>query len=438
MNTVPDTSPETLWSGAHLATLSSGSAASVGGGLAFTDGGNAAPYGTVTDGAILTRAGRITWVGAASDTPPAGSASRQVVDCHGLWLTPGLIDCHTHLVYGGDRSGEFELRLNGADYRDIAKAGGGILSTVRATRAASEEELYRSALIRLERMREDGVTTVEIKSGYGLELATELKMLKVARRLGETSNVHVVTTFLGAHTVPPEFKNREDYVRYVIDEMLPAVAAEHAADAVDVFCETIAFSVDDTARIFEAARLHGLHLKVHAEQLSDSGGAALGARFGALSADHLEHISEETVQQLAHAGTVAVMLPGAYYFLRETRRPPVEWLRQYRVPLAVATDCNPGTSPLQSILLAMNMACVLFGLSPEEALAGTTRNAARALGLGNDKGTLEAGKAADFALWDISSPLALSYAMSAKPCVGVVKDGAIAWRNESRWSVYRA
>jgi imidazolonepropionase len=359
--------------------------------------------------------------------------TRRIIDCTGLWLTPGLIDCHTHLVYGGDRSNEFEMRLNGADYRDIARAGGGILSTVRATRAASEDELYQSARVRLDRMREDGVTTVEIKSGYGLDLPTELKMLKVARRLGESSNVDVVTTFLGAHTVPPEFQRREDYVRYVIDEMLPAVAEAKAADAVDVFCETIAFSADDTTRIFEAARTYGLRLKLHAEQLSDSGGAALAARFGALSADHLEHASEDSAHALAAAGTVAVLLPGAYYFLRETKKPPVDVLRKHQVAMAIATDCNPGTSPLQSILLTMNMACVLFGLSPAEALTGTTRNAARALGLQDQKGVLAEGMTADFALWDIRSPLALSYGMGAKPCVGVVKNGDIAWSNAARW-----
>jgi imidazolonepropionase len=425
MTTSPEHSPETLWAGANLATMGAPEVACD------------PAYGTIRDGAVLTRGAKIVWVGPADAVPPPGAESaalsRRVAQCKGLWLTPGLIDCHTHLVYGGDRSNEFEMRLNGADYRDIARAGGGILSTVRATRAASEDQLYQAARVRLDRMREDGITTVEIKSGYGLDVATELKMLKVARRLGEGANVDVVTTFLGAHTVPPEFQRREDYVRYVIEKMLPAVAEAQAADAVDVFCETIAFSAEDTARIFEAAISHGLRVKLHAEQLSDSGGAGLGARFGALSADHLEYVSEDSARALAEAGTVAVLLPGAYYFLRETKRPPVELLRKHRVPIAIATDCNPGTSPLQSILLTMNMACVLFGLSPAEALVGTTRNAARALGIDDRKGVLAAGMTADFALWDISSPLALSYGMGAKPCVGVVKNGALAWCDSARW-----
>lgn len=418
MNTARDDSPETLWSGAHLATMVP----------------SEAPYGALPDGAVLTRDGKIAWIGPKNAVPPPqNGAARTTVQCDGLWLTPGLIDCHTHLVYAGDRSNEFEMRLNGADYKDIARAGGGILSTVRATRAASEHELYAAARARLDRLHEDGVTTVEIKSGYGLDLETERKMLRVARRLGATSHVDVRTTFLGAHTVPPEFTSREDYVRHVIEEMLPAIANEGLADAVDVFCETIAFSLDDTQRIFEKAQFLGLPVKLHAEQLSNSGGAALAAGFKALSADHLEFMSEDSARKLAEAGTVAVLLPGAFYFLRESQRPPVDVLRRHQVPMALATDCNPGTSPMQSILLAMNMSCVLFRLTPEEALTATTRNAAQALGLSTQKGTLTPGKSADFALWDISSPRALSYAMGAKPCVGVVKDGALAWSDATRW-----
>jgi imidazolonepropionase len=419
MNTARQDPLETLWSGANIATMVPGT-----------------PYGALPDGAVLTRDDRIVWVGPSKDVPaPESGIARVTVQCRGLWITPGLIDCHTHLVYGGDRSNEFEMRLNGADYKDIARAGGGILSTVRATRAATEDDLYRSAHLRLDRMREEGVTTVEIKSGYGLDVDSELKMLRVARRLGETAPVDVCTTFLGAHTVPPEFTSRADYVSHVVETMLPAVAREGLADAVDVFCESIAFSLDDTRRIFEAARALGLSLKLHAEQLSDSSGAALAAGFKALSADHLEFVSEDSARKLAEAGTVAVMLPGAYYFLREKQRPPVDMFRKHGVPLALATDCNPGTSPMQSILLAMNMACVLFHMSPEEALAGTTRNAARALGLANEKGVIAPGKTADLAFWDISSPLALSYAMGAKPCVGVVKDGVLAWNDAARGPV---
>ena len=344
----------------------------------------------------------------------------------GRWVTPGLVDCHTHLVHAGDRAREFELRLQGATYEEIARAGGGIVSTVAATRDASETALGEAASRRLGRLLAEGVTTIEIKSGYGLRTDAELKQLRVARRIGESAPVTVRTTFLGAHAVPPEFKGRqEEYVALVCGEMLPAVAEAGLADAVDAFCEGIAFSPAQTARVFERARSLGLPVKLHADQLSDLGGAALAARFGALSADHLEHTSASGVRAMADAGTVAVLLPGAFYFLRDTKAPPVQALRDHGVPIAVSTDCNPGSSPLSSILLAMNFACTLFRLTPEEALAGVTCHAARALGLADACGTIEVGKACDLAIWDVAEPAALAYAMGAAPCAGVVKSGVM-------------
>ena len=387
------------------------------------------PYGAVRDGALAVRGGRIAWVGARADMP-AELAAREELDGRGGWLTPGLIDCHTHLVHAGNRAGEFEQRLAGASYEEIARAGGGIMATVRATRSESEEDLLRSGGKRLERLRSEGMTTIEIKSGYGLDTANELKMLRVARALGEAQGVDVRTTLLAAHTVPPEYATRaDDYVSLVCEEIIPSAAAARLADAVDVFCERIGFSPAQTRRILEAARVHGLRCKLHADQLSDTGGAELAAEFAALSADHLEYASEAGVAALARAGTVAVLLPGAFYFLRETRMPPIASLRAQGVPIAIATDCNPGTSPVTSPLAMLNMACTLFRLTPAEALAGMTRCAARALGLA-DRGSLAPGLRADLALWDVETPAELAYALGANPCVGMMREGeVIRWEN---------
>ena len=383
-------------------------------------------YGEVRDAAIAVDNGRIAWIGARADAARHGSAALEH-DGGGCWLTPGLIDCHTHIVHAGNRSDEFEARLNGATYEDIARAGGGIMSTVRATRTASDEQLLQQSLPRIAALLAEGVTTLEIKSGYGLSLEAEAKMLRVARRVAQVLPVAVQTTFLGAHALPPEFRDRpDDYVEAVID-MIPALKAEGLADAVDAFCERIGFSAAQTERIFAAARKHGLPVKLHAEQLSDQGGAALTARYGGLSADHLEHLSAEGIAAMAAAGTVAVLLPGAYYFLRDTTPPPVAALRAAGVPMAVATDNNPGTSPMTSLLLAMNMVCTLWRLTPLEALAGCTINAARALGLDGEVGTLEVGKRADFALWQIARPADLSYAFGFNPCRAVVNHGV--WRD---------
>jgi len=366
------------------------------------------PYGAIEDGAILTRDVRIAWVGARADLPKHEATETDRLD--GRWVTPGLIDCHTHLVFGGDRSGEFEQRLNGATYEDIARAGGGIVSTMAATRAASEDELYASALTRLAGLKATGVTTVEIKSGYGLERGTELTMLRVARRIGREAGVRVRTSYLGLHAVPPEYRgDRAAYVDLAIDDILPAAHAEGLVDAVDAYCEPIAFSEAEVARLFDKARALGLPVKLHADQLSDGGGAALAGRYGALSADHVEHTSEAGVRAMAEGGVVAVLLPGAWLMLRETTPPPIELFRRQGVAMAVATDCNPGTSPLASMTAAINLACVQFRLTPEEALAGATRIAARALGLGQEIGTLEAGKVADLAVWDIERPAELAY-----------------------------
>jgi imidazolonepropionase len=389
-------------------------------------------YGEQRDGAVRVANGRIVWVGPRAGAPTAGA---RIVDGGGCWMTPGLIDCHTHIVHAGNRSDEFEARLNGASYEEVARAGGGIMSTVRATRAASEGELLRQSLPRVASLLAEGVTTIEIKSGYGLDLASEAKMLRAARRVGAMLPVDVATTFLGAHALPPEFAGRaDDYIGAVCEQMLPALAAEGLVDAVDAFCERIGFSNAQTERVFEAAAKLGLPVKLHAEQLSDQRGAQLVARYRGLSADHLEHLGEEGVAAMAAAGTVAVLLPGAYYFLRDTTPPPVALLRAAGVALAVATDCNPGTSPLTSILLAMNMACTLWRLSPQEALAGCTVHAARALGRHADIGTIEVGKRADFALWDIARPADLSYAMGFNPCRGVVNAGVlrapmVSWRD---------
>jgi imidazolonepropionase len=342
------------------------------------------------------------------DCLPQDTGGAEITDCRNAWITPGLVDCHTHLVYGGNRSREIEMRWSGASYEEIARQGGGILATVRATRALDEVELLAASLPRLQALAAEGVTTVEIKSGYGLTLADELKMLRVARRLAEQVPVNVSTTLLAAHALPPEFAGRaDDYVTHVCDEMIPAAAAERLVDAVDVFCERIAFSPAQCERVFKTAVRHGLPVKGHFEQLSNQGGARLAARFKALSADHLEHLDAAGAQALAEAGTVAVLLPGACYFLRETQKPPVAALRAAGVPMAVASDLNPGTCPLASLRLAMNMACTLFGLSPEEAFLGATRHAAGALGLTDRVGTLAVGKQADFLVWDIDHPAEL-------------------------------
>ena len=367
-----------------------------------------APYGAVEDGAILIRDGRIVWARARADLPAHEAAETDRLD--GRWVTPGLVDCHTHLVFGGDRSGEFEQRLGGATYEEIARAGGGIVSSVAATRAASEDDLNASAVGRLAGLKATGVTTVEIKSGYGLDHDSELKMLRVARRIGREAGVRVRTSYLGLHAVPPEHRaDRAAYVDKAVDEILPAAHAEGLVDAVDAYCEPIAFSTDEVGRLFDKARALGLPVKLHADQLSDGGGAALAAKYGALSADHIEHTGEAGVRAMAGAGVVAVLLPGAYLMLRETTPPPIALLRRHGVAMAVATDCNPGTSPLASMTAAINLACVQFRLTPEEALAGATRIAARALGLEDEIGTLEAGKAADLAVWDIARPAELAY-----------------------------
>ena len=369
--------------------------------------------GIVEDGAIAARDGRIVYAGPADSAPAVDAAQR--TDCEGRWITPGLIDCHTHLVHAGDRAHEFELRLAGASYEEVARAGGGIVSTVKATRAASEDALVAASLPRLDALIAEGVTTIEIKSGYGLELATERRQLAAARRLGSQRPVCVTTTFLGAHALPPEAKDKSAYIDLVCREMLPAIAAEGLADAVDAFCEGIAFSPEETGRVFETARELGLPVKLHADQLSNLGGAALAASFGALSADHLEYTDEEGAIALAKAGTVAVLLPGAFYFIRERQVPPVALFRKHGVPIAVATDCNPGTSPLTSILVTMNMAATLFRMTVEETIAGVTREAARALGRLDEVGTLETGKSCDLAIWDIERPAELVYRIGFNP-----------------------
>jgi len=382
-------------------------------------------YGLIKDAVIAVADGRIAFVGPEADLPDAFS-DWPIERCGGGIATPALIDCHTHLVYGGNRAGEFEMRLNGATYAEIAKAGGGILSTVGATRAATENALVDAALPRIESFIDEGTGTIEIKSGYGLDLDCELKMLRAARRLGQECDIDVVTTFLGAHAIPPEYKGDPDsYIDFICKEALPAAHAEGLVDAVDAFCESIAFDPVQTARVFETAQELGLPVKLHAEQLSNLGGAALAAGFGALSADHLEYLDDNGIAAMAAAGTVAVILPGAFYTLGETKLPPIQALRDAGVPMAVATDCNPGSSPLFSPLLAMNMACTLFRLTPEEALAGMTREAARALGLSDTRGTLEVGKRADIAIWDVESPGELSYRVGFNPLIRRITGGEV-------------
>ncbi|MCV3738265.1 imidazolonepropionase [Rhizobium sp. TRM96647] len=371
--------------------------------------------GIVERGAIAVRDGQIAYAGPEAELPAALRLA-ETVDCEGRWITPGLIDCHTHLVHAGTRANEFEMRLEGASYEEIARAGGGIVSSVSALRAASEDRLVEESLPRLDALIGEGVTTVEIKSGYGLDRDNEIKALRAARRLGELREVTVRTTFLGAHALPPEMKgDKPGYIEKVVSDMLPAIAEAGLADAVDGFCEGIAFSPAEIARVFDAASALGLPVKLHADQLSNLSGAALAASYGALSADHLEYTDAEGAKAMAQAGTVAAILPGAFYFIRETKKPPIALFREHGVRMAIATDNNPGTSPLTSLLLTMNMAATLFGMTVEECLAGTTREAARALGLLDEIGTLEAGKRADFALWDIGQPAELVYRMGFNP-----------------------
>jgi len=397
--------------GAHIATMRTGGRA----------------YGELPDTALAIKGERIAWLGpTAEGRRLAANNNIDVQDLQGFWITPGLIDCHTHLVYGGNRVAEFEQRLCGVSYEDIARAGGGIQSTVRATRAASAAALQESALVRLRRLMAEGVTTIEIKSGYGLELSAERRLLEVARDLGERLPVSVRKTFLGLHSLPPEFAaNRQEFVHRVSGPWLDALAAEGLVDAVDAFCENIAFSVEETRQLLAAAKTLGLAAHVHAGQLSDMGAAELAAQWGALSADHLEYLSASGARAMAAAGTVAVLLPTAYFTLRQTTPPPVALLREAGVQIAVATDCNPGTSPCSSLLTAMNMACTLFGLTPEEALSGATRNAARALGIQNDVGTIATGMRADLAFWRIERPAELAYGLGANPCVGVMYGGRL-------------
>ena len=382
-------------------------------------------YGLQERAALLVDGERIAWIGDAAEAPSLDGV--EVVDCGGRLLTPGLVDCHTHLVYGGDRADEFELRLEGASYAKIAARGGGILSTVNATRDASEEQLFIAALPRLRALLAEGLTTVEIKSGYGLDTDNEIKMLRVAERLGAEFGLRLQKTFLGAHALPPEYEGRaDDYIDLVCDEMLPRAQAEGLVDAVDVFIESIAFSRAQGERVLERARQLGLPIKAHAEQLSDLGGAVMAAAHGALSVDHLEYLEPADVAKLAEAGSVAVLLPGAYYVLRETQLPPIDALRAQAVPMALASDANPGSSPLHSLLLIMNLACTLFRLTPAEALRGVTCNAARALGMEAEIGTLEAGKCADLVLWDIDRPAMLCYRVGVNPCAAIMQAGA--WR----------
>jgi imidazolonepropionase len=405
---------DTLWTDCNLATMREAGA----------------PYGAIQRGAIAVQDGRIAWIGYAADVPDPEARAREVRRCNNAWITPGFVDCHTHLVFGGDRAREFEMRLQGKSYEEIARAGGGIVSTVAATRAATKDELIEGAARRLAGLTREGVTTVEVKSGYGLDLETDLKMLEAAKALetyrphpltaapqgggGNPQHIRVKRTFLGLHALPPEFKDdRAAYVQLVADVMIPAVAAAGAADAVDAFCENIGFTSEEVDYVFSSAIANGLAVKLHAEQLSNQNGAALAARYHALSADHLEYLDAAGIAAMAQSGTVAVLLPGAFYFLREKQLPPIDALRKAGVRMAVASDCNPGTSPMTSPLAALNMACTLFRLTPEEALAGITREGARALGMLDEIGTLELNKAADFAVWDIHTPAELGYWLGA-------------------------
>jgi len=395
-----------VWRNCHAATMAQGK------------------YSVIERAAIVTGENRIEWIGPEEKLPPGGDAREH--DLGGAWVTPGLIDCHTHLVFGGNRSLEFEQRLQGVDYATIAAQGGGIASTVRATRAASEDELYASARKRALHLMRDGVTTLEVKSGYGLDLPNERKMLRVARRLGQTLPLTISATCLAAHALPPDYAGRaDDYIDEVARRMLPLLAVEGLIDAVDAFCEHLAFTPAQVERVFQAARELGLPVKLHAEQLSSLHGAALAARYGAWSADHLEYLTESDVLAMAQAGTVAVLLPGAFYALRETRLPPIDLLRRHGVPIAISSDLNPGTSPALSLRLMLSMACTLFRLTPEEALAGATAHAAKALGLQATHGTLEAGKYADFVAWEVQHPAELAYWIGGDLPKRVVRHGAL-------------
>ena len=398
-----------IWENARLATM---------------QGGQSDPYGLIDDGAVVIQDESLVWVGPRAQLPANFRITATAHDAKKALMTPGLIDCHTHLVYAGDRAHEFELRLNGASYEEIARAGGGIKSTVQATRLASEAQLWVSSEKRLKNLMAEGVTTLEIKSGYGLSLAHEAKCLRVARQLAQHHPVQIRNTFLGAHAVPPEFEDNADGYIDAVVSMIEPLKAQGLVDAVDVFCERIGFTCEQTEKVFKEAQRWGLPVKLHAEQLSDSQGALLAAQYGALSCDHLEWLSEEGVAAMAASGTVAVLLPGAFYFLRETKLPPIESLRRHRVPMAISTDSNPGSSPCTSILLMLNMACTLMRLTPQEALAGVTSVAAQALGL-KDRGTLQAGQRADLVLWDIENPAELAYAFGSNPRVDTVWGGRV-------------
>lgn len=398
-----------IWENARLATMQEGLDAN---------------YGLIEDGALVVEGERLAWVGMRSEMPAQYRHGAVLYDAHHALITPGLIDCHTHLVYGGHRANEFELRLNGASYEDIARAGGGIKSTVQATRLATEAQLFKAASKRLTNLLKEGVTTLEVKSGYGLSLAQEAKCLRVARQLAQHHPVQIKNTFLGAHAVPPEFQDNPDaYIDSVV-AMIEPLKAEGLIDAVDAFCDRIGFTYSQTEKVFKEAQRLNLPVKLHAEQLTDSHGASLAAKYGALSCDHLEWLSEEGAAAMAKAGTVAVLLPGAFYFLRETKLPPIELLRQHQVPMAISTDSNPGSSPCTSILLMLNMACTFMRLTPQEALAGVTRIAAQALGL-KDRGALSAAQRADFVLWDVKHPAELAYAFGSNPCLSTVWGGRV-------------
>ena len=398
-----------IWENARLATMQEGQDAN---------------YGLIEDGALVVEGERLAWVGIRSEMPAQYRHGAVLHDAHHALITPGLIDCHTHLVYGGHRANEFELRLNGASYEDIARAGGGIKSTVQATRLATEAQLFEAATKRLTNLLKEGVTTLEVKSGYGLSLAQEAKCLRVARQLAQHHPVQIKNTFLGAHAVPPEFQDNPDaYIDSVV-AMIEPLKAEGLIDAVDAFCDRIGFTYSQTEKVFKEAQRLNLPVKLHAEQLTDSHGASLAAKYGALSCDHLEWLSEEGAAAMAKAGTVAVLLPGAFYFLRETKLPPIELLRQHQVPMAISTDSNPGSSPCTSILLMLNMACTFMRLTPQEALAGVTRIAAQALGL-KDRGALNAAQRADFVLWDVKHPAELAYAFGSNPCLSTVWGGQV-------------
>ncbi|WP_412842132.1 imidazolonepropionase [Cognaticolwellia aestuarii] len=401
---------QTLWINVNLATMN--------------DGSNS--YGAIENGALAIANGKIAWLGTMSDLSASEYKAEQLIDGKGAWLTPGLVDCHTHLVFGGNRANEFEMRLEGKSYQEIANAGGGIISTVTATRAASESELFQSAFKRLAAMHQQGVTTIEIKSGYGLDSENEIKMLQVAGQLAKSLPVTVRKTFLGAHALPAEYQDRaDDYIKFVCEDMLPKVASLQLADAVDVFCEGIGFSLAQTEQVFAAAKKYHLPIKVHAEQLSNLGGTALAAKYQALSSDHIEFLDEAGVIAMKSAGMTAVLLPGAFYFLRETQLPPIELLRKHKVSMAVATDANPGTSPINSLQLMLNMACTFFRLTPVEALAGVTCHGAKALGLANSKGQLAVGYDADIACWDIKQPAELCYQFGVNPLSQLMQAGKI-------------